>query len=400
MTIRAITLAGDPEREARLATALDERSDLEVVLRCVDRVEALAAIRGASLDAVIAIGNPHWFDHQEASEAASFEIRLVALVDHPFDAERMRELGATVLPLSATPDELVAACSTKVDPPVQRPVAPGPPGGRFVSVWGPKGSPGRTTLAIEIAAELAVGEPSTLLVDADTYGGDCIQLLGITEELPTLVWAARLAAKGGGDADRLVAELRRATDKGPVLLGGIPRADLWPEISDFGWKQLLAKLKTSFAISICDVGGCFEPEASPYPESGAGRNRVARECLRQSDRIVAVLRADPIGIKNFLWAYEDLRGTVDPDRILIVANRVRAGDEREIADILRRYLRKRAVAFIPDIPDLFARAVASGRSLHDVKGGGDVLEGVRLIAEAIGGRTSQRGFLARMAGRT
>jgi Mrp family chromosome partitioning ATPase len=53
---------------------------------------------------------------------------------------------------------------------------PPPPAGRGdapharLAVWGPKGAPGRTTVAVNLAFEAArlVGE--VLLVDADTYG--------------------------------------------------------------------------------------------------------------------------------------------------------------------------------------------------------------------------------------
>ncbi|HYI44847.1 MAG TPA: P-loop NTPase [Actinomycetota bacterium] len=378
--VRIVTLAGDPEREASLSALLGPRLDVELVLRCVDRIEALAAIRGASLNAVVAIGNPHWFDRQEAEEATEAGVKLIALVDHPFDAERMRGLGAVLLPLSATDDQIVAACrkDSVHGRPVQR-TSSASGTNKVVAVWGAKGSPGRTAVAIELAHLLADRQPSTLLMDADTYGGDILQLLGITEELPTLVWAARMAAKGETDPARFLADLRRAHDAGPALLPGIPRADLWSEISDFGMKELLKKVREIFAFNICDVGGCFEPSSSPYPEEGEGRNRVARVCLREADRVVTVVRCDPVGIKNFLWTFEDLKELVDPDRIWVVANRVLPGEERDVADLLRRYIRKNAIAFVPD--------------------GGDLAAGLKPVAEALGGRPTATGILSRLAGR-
>src|SRR5699024_10200286 len=52
------------------------------------------------------------------------------------------------------------------------PVQPGravPEMAGITTVWGAAGSPGRTTVAVNIAAELAISGARTLLIDADTY---------------------------------------------------------------------------------------------------------------------------------------------------------------------------------------------------------------------------------------
>jgi Mrp family chromosome partitioning ATPase len=41
----------------------------------------------------------------------------------------------------------------------------------LAAVWGPKGAPGRTTVAVNLAFEAAAAGGEVLLVDADTYGG-------------------------------------------------------------------------------------------------------------------------------------------------------------------------------------------------------------------------------------
>ena len=56
--MRVVTVAGDPEREARLVGQLELSRDAELVLRCMDRVEVLGAIRGGTLDAVVIVGDP------------------------------------------------------------------------------------------------------------------------------------------------------------------------------------------------------------------------------------------------------------------------------------------------------------------------------------------------------
>ena len=48
---------------------------------------------------------------------------------------------------------------------------PHPATAEVIAVWGPAGAPGRTTLAVNLAAELAASGHSVALVDADPYGG-------------------------------------------------------------------------------------------------------------------------------------------------------------------------------------------------------------------------------------
>ena len=396
--MRVVTVAGDPEREAALAARLEQRSDVELVLRCVDRVEALGALRGGSLDAVIVVGDPVWFDEQCGDEAAAHDTMLVALAPDPLTAERMRRLGAALLEFDATERDVIEACRSEVVT-VRRPPEDVGARGSLVALWGPKGAPGRSTIGVELATELAMLEPRTLLIDADTNGGDLMQIMGVLDEMSTIVWAARLAAKGELADAALNGGLRRIGQRGPLLLPGIPRSDLWPEISDHGWKQLLLQVRQAFRFVVCDVAFSLEAEPSQFPDGGEGRNRLARATLRAADHVVAVVRADPVGIKNFLWAYEQLKELVDEESILVVANRVRSGDEREVSDVVKRYVRKRPVALVPDEPGRFADALADGRSVRAARPGSEVAAAIRTIASALGGSSPRRGFLTRLGGR-
>ena len=399
--MRVATLAAEPEHEARTASWLSARSDCELVLRCMDRVDLLAAIRGGGLDAVVAIGVPTWLDRQCVQEIAQRGVTLVGLVGSSNGAERLTDFGGMVLELGAAPDDVLAACRGSPPAPIRERLSSQPSGrrGRMIVCWGPKGSPGRTRIAIELASELSVTEPSTLLVDGDTYGGDVLQLLGMTEELATLVWATRMASKDELDASRLITELRRAGATGPVVVPGIPRAELWPDVSHFGWQQLIAAVRSTFGVTVCDVGFCLEPEGPTYAMASEGRNRLARHAINASHHVVAVVRAEPVGIKNFLWSFDDLRSLVDPDRIIVVANRVAPGTEHEIAEIVKRHTSKRPLAYIPDSPAEVAAAVSRGITVRDVKPGSDFTSAVRMVAAAVGGEPRPRGFLTRLAGR-
>src|SRR5699024_11795478 len=63
--------------------------------------------------------------------------------------------------------------------------------GRMIAVWGPTGAPGRSTVAVNLAAEAAASGRETVLVDADAYGPAERRILGVLDEAPGLVAAAR-----------------------------------------------------------------------------------------------------------------------------------------------------------------------------------------------------------------
>ncbi len=394
---RVVTLAGDPDREAEVAKLLSAEPSVELLMRCMDRIELLAGLRGAGLDAVISVGLPQWFDEATADELMRAGVRIVGLVDDPLDASRLGHMGAGLLTTDAGVGEILERVS--IDPPTTsaRPSSqPSSPLGRLVAVWGPKGAPGRSSIAIELAYEIAAVEDPVLLIDGDPYGGDLLQMLGIVEEMPSIVWAAATASRDGLDAAQLEMELRRTSDAGPVLLPGLPRGELWPEVSEHGWRELLTVARSSFPTTIVDTGFCLE-------SGGAGpgsreRNRMTRAVLTSADRIVALVRSDAIGIKNFLWAYEELRNIVEEDKIRIVANRVKRGSETAIAEIVSKHAGKRPVAYLPDDPRSFSDAIETGRSVREMSPGSAVSAALRSLAASLGAPVQRRGILSRLAG--
>ena len=77
-----------------------------------------------------------------------------------------------------------------------------PGSGRVVAVWGPTGAPGRTTIAVTLATELAALGIPTVLVDADTYGGS-VAALSFLDEAPGIAAATRAADQGTLDLPTL-----------------------------------------------------------------------------------------------------------------------------------------------------------------------------------------------------
>lgn len=393
--LRAATLAGDPELEAALAGAIASDDRFDLVLRCVDRAELLGTVRGGAVDVVLLAGLPHWVDRQSIDEARDRGVALVVVGKDPDERERIARHGLRWVPV---PDPAaifqVLDSAPPPSPPVER-----DPTGRLVAVWGPKGAPGRTSMALELATQIARHDAATLLVDADPYGGDLLQLTGIVEELPTVVWAARMAAKDELGDSSFTSELRRIGPRGPVLLPGLPRPELWPDVSDYGWRRLLEAARAQFDYTLCDIGFCFEPDPSPYPEAGEGRNRIARTALVQADRIVAVCRADPVGVKQFAWAIEALRGLVDLDKVIVVLNRARRSTLREVRALVKRHTNKVPAASVPERVAEWHKAVDAGVAVHELKGTAVVADALAPVVERLGVAVPATGFLSRLVAR-
>ena len=399
--VKLITISGDPEREAEWAARLDGHSEVELLLRCVDRMEALAAAGAGGLDAVLAVGLPGWLDRPTARDLRRSGARLIGLVQGD-DAARLRAWEGSILPHSASVQDVLATCAvapSETASPADNETQQSEKCGRLVAVWGPKGAPGRTTVALETATVLAQVEPRTLLLDGDPYGGDALQMLGVVEELPTILWASRMAEKGELEPADLLVDLRRAGREGPVLLPGIPRAELWGEVSEFGWRELLGVAKRSFEFVICDTGFCLEPDRSPNL-ARAARNSMARVAVAEADHVVAVCRADPVGIKRFLWSFEDVKEIISPESVTVVLNRCRGGAEREARTILHKHLGKRVAVAVPDKPAEFAKAVTLGRPALARGARRDLGDPIRQLACILGGRLPSRGFLTRLRGVT
>ena len=391
MPLRVVTLVGSVARETELAAELAADPSFELAFRCHDRVELLASLRAGGVEAVVSVGVAAWVDYQCTEEARSGGVRLYGLAADPVEADLLEVVGFEVVRDLTHLRELHLPAS----PPQTSRVAPSS-SGKLIGLWGPKGAPGRTTIAMELATVLARSEPSTLLIDADPYGGDVAQLFGVTEELAGLVSICRSGARGELRDDAWIQQLRRV-EGGPVLLPGLLRPQLWTEVSQFGWAELMSAVRTHFSNTVVDVGFCVE--ASRAAHEGPGRNDVAISTLEEADRIVAVLRADPVGIRSFLWALTDHRELLDGDRIAVVANRVRPGEETEIIRFIRRHLGRPPLVLVPDRPDHVVPAVWQGAPIVSTQPSSPISSAIRELAAALGGRVEPRGFLTRLAGR-
>lgn len=240
--------------------------------------------------------------------------------------------------------------------------------GRLVAVWGPAGAPGRTTVAVGLAASVARSH-DTLLVDADPYGGAVAQHLGVLDELSGLLGAARLANAGRLDVERLAATAREV---GPRLrvLTGLPRADRWPEVRESAFDAVLQAARSLSQVVVVDLGFSLEESGAGFGVGGPQRNQMTVSALDRADEVVVVGSSEPVGLARLARGLVELAETV-PVAPRVVVNRVRSSlgwGEREVRAMIEGFVSPRGVHFLPYDLDAADRAVMAGRPVTDVEG--------------------------------
>ena len=192
-------------------------------------------------------------------------------------------------------------------------------------MWGPTGAPGRTTVAITLADELARLGQSSLLVDADVYGGTIAAELGLLDESPGLAAACRLAAGTrltgaalAGLCWQLSAELR--------VLTGIPLAARWTELRTAAVTAVLAAARQLADVTVVDCGFCLETdEELSFDSLAPRRNGATLAVLDDADEVLVVGAADPVGMQRLVRGLAELRDAEVGTAPQVVLNKVRRG---------------------------------------------------------------------------
>ena len=174
----------------------------------------------------------------------------------------------------------------------------------LVAVLGPKGGTGKTTIATNLAADLAIRGRETLLVDLDLQFGDVGVVLGVKPEHTIY----DLATAGGTmDAERLRGFTGRSRDGVNVLLAPV-RPDQADAVTAEHITAILDLARTTYDVVIVDTPPAFT----------AG----VIAAVDQADLIVMLGSFDLPGLKNMKLGMETLQMMdVPSSRILPVLNR-------------------------------------------------------------------------------
>ena len=400
------------ERLARPATRI------VVHKRCVDLPDLLATANSGLVRVVLVSADLPGLDADSLAALRVAGVAAAVITPPPGgrEVERWGGLGADAV---LGPDDLHGVVevvldlarqqdSPEPDPQVRPSLPTGGSAGRWageddpvttvartIAVWGPGGAPGRTTVAVGLAAELAASGAEVLLVDADCYGGAVAQHLGVLDEVSGVLAAVRAANAGRLDAAALARVARQVAPRLRVLTG-LPRADRWSEVRATAFDRLLETTRLVGDYVVLDCGFSLEvaaPDAFAAPP--VQRNHMSLAAVEAADELLVVGAADPVGLSRLARGLVELHERVPQGRPRVVVNRTRTSlgwGSHEIRGMVEGFVTPVGVHFLPEDRAGADRALVAGHSLVE-SGDSALRRGVAEVAAAVRGdahRTSGR----------
>lgn len=233
--------------------------------------------------------------------------------------------------------------------------------GMLVAVAGGHGAPGRTTVALNLAAALGAVAP-TCLLEADCTEPALGLLLDVnpTHHLSVVHYAdPTTPTEWEHTLARECQPLDARSPRGRVLLG-IPKLELRAGLAAAWYDRLLAEVRARHAYVVADTGG----------ELVSPDQMVHRAVLRRADLVLLVTRADVLSVRRTQRVIHVLREELglSAERLALVVNAYAARRDDDPATVAAT-LGVALAAVVPSDPGGLRRAldrqrpmVALGRS--------------------------------------
>lgn len=257
--------------------------------------------------------------------------------------------------------------------------------GKIIAVWGTHGAPGRSTLALALAAYLNE-QGSTILVDCDINAPAQVQLLGLPEDSSGLASAARLATHGELDSTRLVQTLLSAKADLQVLTG-LGRSGRWRELPVASMNKVWEVCRHTAEYTVVDLSGGLEEERVEDFAMEPDHDAVAAALLEQADLTLIVGAADPVGIRRLIQLLNSNRQAVG-GRSQVVVNRVRsstagADPNSAIGSVLARYTSASDIVYVPADYRLFDKALMQAQPVAVVESRSSAAKSIAKLAKLV-----------------
>ena len=321
---------GDQELEQRLRPSLEAAPDLQVVAQCLAADQLVELVHAQKVDALVVAWTLHRLTDAILAQLDRPGVTLVLLVTEPRDA-RWSQRTCPVLPIDADAETIHQTIQSarpggrvvSRTPPISRDplplkVADRPhwTSGGVIAVTGGAGSPGRTTLAINLATALGAAGP-TVLVELDLCAPAVAAYVDAdpSRNICTLAHAVRDDPRAWGAALADEVQPLGANSTNAVVLCGPPKREMRTSIGPPVVERLLDELSQRYRWVIVDVG----PEWLGIDTVAASH----RAALARAAHVILVSAADFVGLWHGRTALDQLERLVDLDRarVNLVLNR-------------------------------------------------------------------------------
>jgi hypothetical protein len=370
----------DQTWQLQVMTALNDNSQIKIRRRCVDSVDLMSAIHlGLANKVVISAGFENLNsttisgakklgcdvygiylenDIDSLEKLAGVGVKSNFAIDETDVEKSLKGLINLLLNISE-----IDKFSNELEDLSQ---VPG-----LVCVWGTNGSPGRSSVAINLSFSLASKNFPTLLVDLDAIVPSLAPALGLVSEVPGVSSLVHDALKGRLSQESIEKNVIEV-NPGLHVLTGISNPKRWPELRTEGLIQVLKLCSQMYANIICDLSAVL-PEST---DSSLNDVDIFRrfdhipKVLEISSRNVFVLSATPLSLIRASEALEALHeiNKSEPLIILNKVNEINLGQRYEstVEAILGRWVNSGSIYRIPDRPEIFAESWMRAESVQDL----------------------------------
>lgn len=179
--------------------------------------------------------------------------------------------------------------------------------GGVITVWGPAGAPGRTTVAINTAAFIAAAHQSVVLIDADLTAPSIAPLLGLGVTSSGLVTACRVANTTAPDSAVVLAraEMYRTPQFSFPVLTGVTGNPHYAGVDVLAWERVLDLLVEDGYWVVVDVASGLSEEPGDAV-GGLSVNGVARAAIRRATHLVGVVTPHPVSVLRWVRGHSQL----------------------------------------------------------------------------------------------
>jgi MinD-like ATPase involved in chromosome partitioning or flagellar assembly len=203
--------------------------------------------------------------------------------------------------------------------------------GQIIAIWGPAGSPGRSTLALCLAATLARRNQQVMVVDGDSCAPSLATMLGLHETQSGVQSLSRHARLQTVEAKALEACAVHYSLGGESfsVVTGLNSPAHYVDCGSLAWSLVLNTLRAAGHTVVVDL-------AAPLLQlpgetiGGPMRNALTLTTLEVADRVLAVANPTPPSILRLSRDWPRLAELADAGSIDVCLNNAPANDQHSI----------------------------------------------------------------------